>query len=249
MVLAWSGLPVTQEDLVPQVYTPGKKGTLRSDVLGAAHRNGRLAVRIGDLSDLLAEIAAGHPVLVFQNLALQWYPQWHFAVAVGYDLETREIVLRSGREPRRVTPLDTFERTWRRGDYWALVVLRPDRLPASADPISALGAAVGLERAGRHAQAAMAYAAILKRWPDSFAALMGLGNVRYAEGDLVAAESAFREAIELRPLRAEAWNNLAYVLASQGRRNEAMEAAREAIRLSPNDQEPYLHTFREISKS
>ncbi len=38
MVLAWSDLPVTQEDLVPQVYTPGREGSLQSDVLSAARR-------------------------------------------------------------------------------------------------------------------------------------------------------------------------------------------------------------------
>ena len=248
-VLAWTGAPISPNELASQVYTPDRKGSLRNDIIVAARRNGRIAVPVKNLSDLATEIAAGHPVLVFQNLALDWYPQWHFAVAIGYDLERKEIALRSGREPRRIVPLGTFERTWRRGDYWALVVLKPDTLPASADLISVLRAAAGLERAGRHSQAATAYAAVLSRWPDSFAAFIGLGNVRYAESKLVAAETAFRKAIKLEPLGAEAWNNLAHVLAAQGRQTEAVAAAREAIRLSPNDQEPYLHTIREISKS
>ena len=86
---------------------------------------------VDNLADLLAELDAGHPVLVFQNLALDWSPQWHFAVAVGYDLDSGDLILRSGTERRRVTRLSTFEFTWRRGDYWALVVLPPDRLPAA----------------------------------------------------------------------------------------------------------------------
>ncbi|MDX1425912.1 MAG: PA2778 family cysteine peptidase, partial [Kiloniellales bacterium] len=97
-VLAWSGLPATPEELVDRVYTPERQGTLRSDVLAAARREGRLAVPVASLRDMMAEIAAGHPVLVFQNLSLSWYPQWHYAVAVGYDLGRREITLRSGRE-------------------------------------------------------------------------------------------------------------------------------------------------------
>ncbi len=147
-VLVWSGLDVTQEDLVSQVYTPGRQGTLRSDVVAAARRNGRLAVPVDNLADLLAELDAGHPVLVFQNLALDWYPQWHYAVAVGYDLDTGDLILRSGTEQRRVTRLSTFEHTWWRGEYWALVVLPADILPATASELEVLQAVSGLEQIG-----------------------------------------------------------------------------------------------------
>ncbi len=246
--LVWTGVSVNPDDLAQQVYTPERQGTLQSDMIAAVRRSGRMAVPVRNLRDLTAEIAAGHPVLVFQNLALDWYPQWHFAVAVGYDLERGEIMLRSGREPRRVTPFETFERTWRRGDYWALVVLRPDTLPASADLDSVLRAAAGLERVENYREAAAAYAAILERWPDSFAARMGLGNVRYSQGDLVGAENAFRQAVELKPSQAEGWNNLAYALAGQGRQDEAIEAAREAVRLSPGNQAPYRDTLRDVSR-
>ena len=108
-VLAWSGLPVTQESIAPAVYTPGREGKLRGAVISAARRNGRLAVPVTRLDDMLSEIAAGHPVMVFQNLALDWVPLWHFAVAVGYDLEARELYLRSGLQERRVTVMDTCE--------------------------------------------------------------------------------------------------------------------------------------------
>jgi hypothetical protein len=247
MVLAWSGLPVTQEDLVPQVYTPGREGSLRSDVLAAARRNGRLAVPVDALPDLLAEIAAGHPVLVFQNLALDWYPQWHFAVAIGYDLEARELVLHSGLDARRVTPLDTFEHTWERGEYWALVVLPPNRLPARAGETAVLRAAAGLERSKRLDEAATAYDTVLGRWPDSFGALMGLGNVSYAKSDLGVAEAAFRRAIAARPQSPAPWNNLAYVLLGLNRKTEAVAAAREAVRLAGDEAAPYRETLDEIT--
>jgi tetratricopeptide (TPR) repeat protein len=245
--LGWSGVAVAPDDLAARVYTPEREGTLQNDIVAAARREGRLAVPVGSLRDVMAELAAGHPVVVFQNLGLSWYPQWHFAVAVGYDLAQRDIILRSGREAERVTALETFERTWERGDRWAVVVLPPDRLPASAEEDAVLRAAAGLERAGRGADAARAYATILERWPDSFAALMGLGNARYGEGDLAAAEAAFRQAIAASPERAEAWNNLAYVLAAGGRTQEARAAAREAIRLSPDNEAPYRETLEEVS--
>ncbi len=247
-VLSWSGTPVTQEEMAGQVYTPGREGSLRSDILGGARRNGSLAVPVDSLPDLLAEIAAGNPVLVFQNLALDWIPQWHFAVAVGYDLEAREIVLRSGTQERRVTRLDTFENTWERGERWALVVLPPDRLPASAREAEVLRATLGLERAGHNGRAATAYETVLGRWPNSLGALMGLGNLRYAAKDLTGAEAAFRRAIGANPQAPAPWNNLAYVLAGQGRDQEALAAAREAIELAGDQAEPYRETLKELSE-
>ncbi len=247
MMLAWTGLPVTQQDLVPQVYTPGREGTLRTDVLAAARRNGRLAVLVNNLSDLLREIAAGHPVLVFQNLGLSWFAQWHFAVAVAYDLDAGEIVLHSGTDERRITPLNTFERTWARGDYWALVILPPGLLPATADVQTVLKAAAGLERVRRFSEAATTYEATARKWPENYGALMGLGNARYALGDLAGSEKAFQRAVARHPGQPAAWNNLAYVLSRLGRKTEALKAAREAVRLGGKDAEIYRQTLREIS--
>ena len=96
-----------------------------------------------DLPSLLGELAAGHPVMVLQNLGLDWYPQWHFAVAVGYDLSTNELALRSGEERRQLVSLDTFNRTWTRADHWALVVLPPDQLPATGAEAEMLSARAG----------------------------------------------------------------------------------------------------------
>jgi len=247
MVLAWSGLPLTPDDLVSEVYTPSRRGTLRTDMLAAARRHGRLAVETGSLRDLLREVAAGSPVLVFQNLGLGWYPQWHYAVAVGYDLETREITLHSGLDQRRVLSLDTFERTWRRGDYWALTVLPPGRLPASAGETPLLKAAAGLERVRRYAEAADAYAAISAQWPKNVAARLGLGNSLYALGDYSRAEKAYLEAIGNDSEAAAAWNNLAYALAAQGRREEALSAVEKAVLFGAEQRSLYEDSLRELS--
>ena len=244
--LAWTGLAVTADDMVPQVYTPGKKGTHANDIVTAARRNGRLAVRLDGLRAVLGEIAAGHPVLVFQNLSLDIFPQWHFAVAVGYDLERRALFLRSGREKRLVTPLDTFEHTWARGGHWAVVVLPPTMPPATAAEGPVLQAAAGLERAGQQRAAAAAYQVIAERWPHSLPALIGFGNARYATGDLDEAERVFRLATQRHPGAGAAWNNLAHVLGRNGRWREAIAAARHAVGLAGNDSGPFVETLNEL---
>ena len=228
MTLAWSGLDVTQDDLVPVVYTPGRQGTLQSDVLAGARRYGRLAVVIDDLPDLLAEVAAGHPVLVFQNLGLRAFPQWHYAVLTGYDLDERSLRLHSGRSEDLESRLATFARTWARGGSWALVVLPPDRLPATAGERAVLDAAAALERADAPAAAMASYTAILGRWPSSLPGWIGLGNAAYATGDHERAIAAFRAATEHHPRAIAAWQNLAFVLAETGDSQAAAQARARA---------------------
>ncbi len=247
MVLAWGGIATDQVTVGEEIYTPGREGTLVSDVLGGARRHGRLAVPVNNLDALLAEIAAGHPVIVFQNLGLDWYQQWHFAVAIGYDLEAGTLTLHSGLDERRVTPLGTFEHTWRRGDYWALVVLPPDALPASANEEQVVDAALAIERLGLTGDAAQAYAALVERWPANGTAWLGLGNTAYAMGDLSGAADAFGRATVADPGFGAAWNNLAVVLSEQGHRDAAIEAAETAIATGSGDLDEYRRTLSEVS--
>lgn len=247
MTLAWSGLPVTQEQMAEQVYTPGREGTLQPDVIAAMRRNGRLAIPVDTLRELLGEIAAGRPVLVFQNLGLDFYPQWHFAVAIGYDLDDGDLIMHTGPFDNRPVALRTFEHTWRRGGYWALVVLKPGEMPVAAEEMEVVRAAAGLERVERYSDAAVAYEAIIERWPRSFPAWMGLGNVRYATKDLTGAEEAWRGAIAADPEHsAPAWNNLAYALQALGRHWEAIEAAENAVKLGSAGDPNYQATLDEI---
>jgi hypothetical protein len=241
-VLAWSGIRVTPSDLAPQVYIPERQGSLQLELIGAARRHGRIPyVLQPQLESLMAEVASDNPVVILQNLSLPWYPVWHYAVVVGFDLKSDRLILRSGREQRHEVPFKVFERTWRRSQYWSMVVLPPDRLPFTAEEIPYVQAVAPLERIGRWNDTALAYDMALTRWPKSLAARMGLGNSRYALGDLHGAEEAFRQATRDHPDAAVAYNNLALTLADQQRWQEARSAAQRALDIGG----PHAESFRD----
>jgi tetratricopeptide (TPR) repeat protein len=247
--LAHAGAAITPEALVPQVYLPGRKGSLQAEMLAATRRNGLMAYVIAPrLGDLLEEVAAGHPVIVLQNLSFGFAPTWHYAVIVGYDLPSEEIILRSGTTHRLTTPLAAFERTWARGDHWAMLTLRPERLPATAKEDRYIASATALERVAP-AAAQRAYTTALERWPENLTARLGLGNAAYTQRDLKAAESAYREAARRHPEAADAWNNLAQALLELGRRDEALAAAQRAVDIGGPRLARYQATLQAIANS
>jgi tetratricopeptide (TPR) repeat protein len=248
MALNAAGIAATPAELTKQVYIPAREGSLQAEMLGGARRHGLLAYELApELSDVLAEVAAGNAVIVLQNLGLfAFRPYWHYAVVVGYDLEKNEILLHSGTRARRAMSLGLFEFLWIDGGRWAMVALAPGHLPASARETPYATAAAAVEHAGRLAEAHRAYEVLLQRWPGNFIGLMGLGNTAYALGRVAQAETAFREAATLNPSRAEAFNNLAQVLAEQGKLDAALDAARKAVDLGGTSLPAARATLEEI---
>lgn len=241
MALNWSGVVVQPADLTPEVFSPGLKGSLQSALIGAARRHGRVAYPVAGSEALLAEVSAGHPVIVLTNLAFFWYPKWHYGVVIGFDQDLGEIILHSGLIANEHLSSRVFLNIWQRSDYWGLLVLPPEELPATAEEVPWLEAVAGLERTDQWQGAALGYEAALKRWPESFGAAMGLGNSRYSLHDLAGAARIFRRATVLQPENGIAFNNLAQVLAEQGKQKEALAAAQHAVDLGG----PLVDTFRQ----
>jgi len=249
MVLSYSDLQITPEALQSQVYTPSRKGSLQMAMVGATRRHGRIAYPILGLNSIWPEIAAGHPVIVLQNLGLSWIPLWHYAVVIGYDFIENTVALRSGTSERKVMSFRTFGKTWARSEYWGLMVLKPTQLPAIAREKDYLEAVFGLEKSRQYQAAIEGYQTALTRWPRSLVAFMGLGNSLYALGNLPGAENAFKMAVVNHPQAASAHNNLAQVLFEQGRKQEALEAAQRAVAIGGPMAEVYEMTLREIQSN
>jgi tetratricopeptide (TPR) repeat protein len=232
MLLGAAGIDTSPEALVHEVYLPGREGSLQIELQAAGRRHGALTVPIESRLDaLLAELDAGHPVLVLQNLSLPIAPMWHYAVAIGYDIDRGEVILRSGTTRRMTMPLSTFEHTWSRSGFWGMVALAPGQLPATTKLTALQAALVAYEKVAPPQSVQLAYRAALQRWPDTLALQLGLGNSAYAGGDRAAAAEAFRSAAAAHPNNGAAFNNLAVVLGELGQLDEARAAAQTAIGL------------------
>jgi tetratricopeptide (TPR) repeat protein len=213
MILNHRGLPDTPEQLVDRVYIPERKGTLQVEMVSASRERDLLVYPVArDLKAVMTELDAGNPVLVMQNLAFNWYPQWHYAVVVGYDLDKREMIVHSGLNKAQREPFKVFMKTWDRADRWARVMLPPHQLPATAEPLVYLRAASDLEQTGRLDSARQAYAAALSAWPEQPTARFGLGNVAWAQQQPEVSVEHFRTLVADFPDFKPGWNNLSVAL-------------------------------------
>jgi predicted Zn-dependent protease len=147
-----------------------------------------------------------------------------------------------------VFPIETFEHTWKRSEYWAMVATRPPELAATPPFADLLDAAAALERSDPGA-ALDAWRALSIREPLRFEPWMGAGNSAVALGDLVAARDLFEAATQLAPAQGDAWNNLASVRRSLGDVPGAREAAAKALAIGGPHRETYEQTVREIGQS
>jgi hypothetical protein len=221
MVMVAAGVKTTPDALVPEVYLPERKGSLQVEMLAAPRRHGLVSYQLPPTyAALVQEIAAGTPVIVLQNLGIK--EGWHYAVAIGYDWDNGMLQLRSGQNERQELPFAMNEMAWRRSGYWAMVAVPPDRIPASAEEQRWLAAIAALERTGQPAPARTAYRTFLERWPANVNAAIGLANAHHALGELSEAERVLREAAKREPDSVVVLNNLAQVLADQGRYSEAL---------------------------
>ena len=245
-VLHSAGVSASPDDLAKQVYLPARRGSLQPELVAATRRAARIPYIITpELRALRAELDAGRPVLILQNLGFGILPIWHYAVAIGLQPDNGSAVLRSGTVRRHVMTTREFLRTWRLADNWAMVVLRPGELPAEVDADRYLKAVASSERLLPSNDRAAAYRAALQRWPDNPTARFGLAYSLHRAGDLGVAESAYLALIERHPDHAVALNNLADVLHKQGCYARAREAARRALEVARREQPGLTEAVRE----
>ena len=234
MMLNSQGLNTNPDILRELVYIPGREGSLQVEMVAAARSHNMLVYTLdGKLESLLREVEAGNPVLVMQNLFYNWWPQWHFAVVMGFDPEKQTIILHTGTRERHETSVEVFANTWARSDNWAAVILPPDQIPVTAKPLKYLSAANDLETTGQTNAAMTAYRTAERRWQDQPAAILGQGNIAYTRQHVQQARKHFDRMVTKFPSEAVGWNNLAHTLGELGCSEEATKAQQCAAALAP----------------
>jgi TolA-binding protein len=210
-------------------------GVLTIDMLLAARKAGFDAQLVtGTPAVIEQELQQGRPVILMLQVVDSpghHYDFFHYIVADGIDPASGLIRTQFGDGKGRWTSFDRLEKAWSGGGH-AAILIHPGNASA------ALRAAVALEDAGKYADAARAYRAILVQHPDSLLAWTNLGNAEMQLGNRAEAEEAFRKALTVDATARDALNNLAWLLYESKRYDEAESFARKAV--AQNGPDPYI---------
>lgn len=216
-LLAASGVDVSAEALVSEVYLPARQGSLQIEMKAATRRAGRIAYEMGGApEELLAQIEAGRPVLLLQNLGTHHFPFWHYAVLVGFDAGQNRVILNSGLEREKSMSAPSFLRSWDWAGRWALLALAPGELPARPDADRYLAALADFEVSSSPADARRAWLGALEQWPTDARPYLALGNLAYAQEDFETAAAYYRRGMGVDRFDPALGNNLATVLGELG---------------------------------
>lgn len=222
-MLGHDGVSVDVDLLAQHVYTPGLQGSLQAELVATARNMGRVTYRLtDDPGAVLAHVADGRPVLVLENHGLSSRPVWHYAVVVGYDLASNQMILRSGTEREQRVSAQRWWRRWQRAGSWAVVMLPPGQWPVAPERERWMAAASDFEASATANDAARVWQQTIERWPDAALAWLGLGNVEFGRADLQAAIIAYRRALDIEPDHAAVQYNLAVALQHSGKPCQAM---------------------------
>jgi hypothetical protein len=216
-VLGAAGATIDPAILAPQVYLPGRRGSLQAELLAASRRAGLIPYLTDQApAALFAELQAGRPVLIFQNLATPGFPVWHYAVVTGLNTATNRVYLNTADKRDLAMAAPEFLRTWDWGGRWAMVVLNPGQMPAWVDLARYTEALLAFEEVAGPEAAAPAWHAALERWPQAPGPYLALGNRAYLEGNLAIAADYFARGLRRNGSDPALGNNLASVLGELG---------------------------------
>ncbi len=236
MVLEYYGQEADLDELGSAVFVPAKGGALQAEMAALMRRKGLVAYQLNNqLESLLGQLAEGYPVIILQNLGLKKIPFWHYAVAIGYDLQRAEIILHTGQRKSHRLSLKTFAYTWARSNNWALIPRPVGSFPWQADVKQAFLASTAFVNTPGQAMSAIPhYSAALKQWPGDEAFSIALSNEFYAKGQYSDAVDVLMEAASKPIKSALVFNNLAYSLAAKHCYAGAKQSAQCAVELNPS---------------
>ncbi|WP_372625456.1 PA2778 family cysteine peptidase [Arsukibacterium sp.] len=230
-VANFHGLNTSPEHIAPNTFTPVLEGTLQIEMAAATRQLGMLAYQQrGTMSQLLSLVADDIPVIVLQNNSISWLPQWHYAVVIGYNIQAQEVILHSGVTEAHRLNFSTFERTWRRANYWMLAMLPASKTSEHLDPFIYTKACQDLINTSQTAAGVAALITATKQWPDYWLPYFLLGN-HYFASETVLAAHWFERGLPYAQQHAAYLNNYAVLLSELGCHSRATSLIRAALQL------------------
>jgi predicted double-glycine peptidase len=120
-VLNYWGVAVTPDEVARNIFSASARGTLTIDMVLYAQQKGLSAEQYkGSLDNLKQNIDSGYPVVVLVDYGGAFYQLNHFMVIFGYN--EHGILANSGKDNGKFIPEDAFLKSWKKTNFWTLLI-------------------------------------------------------------------------------------------------------------------------------
>lgn len=160
-MLAQQGVMITPGLLEKPLHLPGAEAQLQQNMQNVAREYGMVVYPLDDnLPALLTQVAAGYPVMVRFTEGSAFWAGPRYAILSGYNRQKQTVLLRAGMNRRLLMSFSSFESSFKNAGGWAVLIQKPNQIPAKVDEQRWLKAASDLGQAGQEQAAARAAKAL-----------------------------------------------------------------------------------------
>lgn len=160
-LLSQQGVVITPGLLDKPLHLPGAEAQLQQNMQKLAREYGMVVYPLdSNLPALLAQVAAGYPVLLRFTEGSAFWKEPRYAILSGYNRHKQTVLLRAGMNRRLLMDFKSFESAFESAGGWAVLIQAPTQLPANVDRQRWLKAANDLAQAGQEEAAARATKAL-----------------------------------------------------------------------------------------
>jgi hypothetical protein len=160
-MLSRQGIVITPGLLEKPLHLPGAEVQLQQNMQNLAREYGMVVYPLdSNLPALLTQVAAGFPVMVRFTEGSAFWAEPRYAILAGYNRQKQTVLLRSGMNHRELMGFGSFESALKDAGGWAVLIQKPNQLPANVDQQRWLKAASDLAQAGQEQAATTAKKAL-----------------------------------------------------------------------------------------
>ncbi|MEB0048636.1 MULTISPECIES: peptidase C39 family protein [unclassified Pseudomonas] len=160
-MLSQQGILITPGLLDKPLRLPDAEDQLQQNMQSLAREYGMLVYPLdSNLPALLTQVAAGYQVMVRYTEGSAFWGGPRYAILAGYNRQKQTVLLRAGMNRRLLMGFGKFESSFKDAGGWAVLIQKPNQIPAQVDRQRWLKAASDLAQAGQEQAAARATKAL-----------------------------------------------------------------------------------------
>jgi len=123
-VLTYWNIHTEPDEIGRDIFSKSARGTLTIDMMLYAQKKGLYVQQFKGSSEALRNyLDSGYPLIVLVDYGISLFQMNHFMVVTGY--RNSSVIVHSGRFQNKLIPEKDFLASWKKTDYWSLLIKKP----------------------------------------------------------------------------------------------------------------------------